>query len=71
VSTDSKEEMQEVAKLLLSALRTAALKAKIDAAEIETIGIALKAGMIGPDDAVAWLNEIGLVDAVITDEVRS
>jgi hypothetical protein len=69
--TNSQQELQEAAELLLSAIRTAVLRAQMDAAEIETIGIALKSGTISPEYAVQWLADIGLVDQVLADEVRS
>ena len=57
--------------VLLSALRSAAIRAKLDANELQTIGIALRSHMISPEEAVAWLMDIGLVTQVIPDrEVR-
>jgi hypothetical protein len=57
--------------VLLSALRSAVLIAKLDANELQTIGIALRSNMISPEDAIAWLVDIGLVTQVIPDrEVR-
>jgi hypothetical protein len=70
-NSNSQTEIQAISELLLSALRSAALRAKIDANAIETIGIALRNGMITPEYAVVWLHDIGLVDQVIVDQVRS
>ena len=58
-------------ELLLSAMRAATLRAELDANEIKTVVIALSAGMITPEYAMTWLHDIGLVDQVIVDEVRS
>jgi hypothetical protein len=66
-TTNPDNEKQGVAELLLAALRTAALKAKLDENEITSIGIALRGGLITPAYAVEWLNEIGLTDVVIGD----
>lgn len=57
------------AELLLASIRTAVLRTKLDASELTTIGIALRAGMISPEIAVAWLADIGLVDQVIAEVV--
>ena len=58
--------------MLLSALRSAVIRAKLDANELQTIGIALRSHMISPGEAVAWLMDIGLVTQVIPDcEVRT
>jgi len=53
--------------LLLSALRSAVLRAELDSNELKTIGIALTAGTISPEGAIEWLVDIGLVDQVIAD----
>ena len=53
--------------VLLSALRSGALRAKLDANELQTIGIALRSHMISPEDAIAWLADIGLVTQVFPD----
>ena len=70
-NTNSQTEKQAISELFLAALRSAALRAKLDANEIETINTALKSGLITPEYALAWLHDIGLVDQVIVDEVRS
>jgi predicted naringenin-chalcone synthase len=70
-NTDSQTEKQAISELFLAALRSAALRAKLDANEIETIDTAMKSGLITPEYAMAWLHDIGLVDQVIVDEVRS
>lgn len=55
-------------ELLLAALRSAVLRAKLDANEIQTIAIALNAGMIELHDAIGWLSEIGIVSQLIPPE---
>jgi hypothetical protein len=70
-NTNSQTETLAISELFLAALRSAALRAKLDANEIETIDTALKSGLITPEYAMVWLHDIGLVDQVIVDEVRS
>lgn len=69
-------EMEAIAEeqhreFLLSALRAASLRAKMWDADLTTIGIALKNGMIGTDTAVAWVRDAGLLWVVgaIPDQV--
>jgi hypothetical protein len=54
-------------EFLLSAIRSAVIRAKLDANELSTIGVALSGDMIGPDDAISWLEDIGLVGQVLND----
>ena len=58
-SDDIEEEQHR--EFLLSALRTASLRAKTIDNELTTIGIALKNGMIGTDTAVAWVRDCGML----------
>lgn len=51
-------------EFLLAALRAASLRCKVMNADIETIGVALKANLIGADTAVAWIRDSGLMWAV-------
>lgn len=51
---------------LLSALRAASLRAKMYEVEINSIGIALKGGMITVDQAVKWVKDIGAMELVGT-----
>jgi hypothetical protein len=62
------DEAQAISELLLAALGAADLRAQLDANEIKTVGIALRAGMITANCAVEWLHEIGLVDQVVPEE---
>lgn len=50
--------------ILLSALRSAVLRAELDSNELKTIGIALRSGMISPEGAVEWLAGIGIASQV-------
>ena len=56
---------------MLSALRAASLRARMNAADLDSIGIALKARMVTADQAVKWLKDIGALDFVgmIPEEV--
>jgi hypothetical protein len=47
---------------VLAELRCAALRARLAAADIDAIGIALKTGMIGPQDAVEALADTSALD---------
>jgi predicted naringenin-chalcone synthase len=58
-------ETQAISELLLSAIRSAVHRCRLDENEITTVGVALRTGMITPERAVEWLHEIGLVDHVI------
>jgi hypothetical protein len=44
---------------VLSELRCAALRARLAVVDIDTIGIALNARMIEPEDALEWLADAG------------
>ena len=46
---------------LLAALRAASARAKLIEADINTIGVALKGDLIGPETAVAWIRDAGLL----------
>jgi hypothetical protein len=56
--------MSDPKTLLLSALRSAVLRAELDANELKTIGVALKSDTITPAYAVVWLSEAGLLRQV-------
>ncbi|MGA7252969.1 MAG: hypothetical protein WBX35_17245, partial [Pseudolabrys sp.] len=64
-------ETQAISALLLLAIRSVVLRAQLDANEIKTVGIALSTGMITPEYAFNWLHDIGLVEQVIGEQVRS
>ncbi len=49
---------------VLAELRCAIMRARLAALDIETAGIALRAGMIEPDVALEWLRDAGALDYV-------
>ena len=49
---------------LLSALRAASLRAKMFEVEINSIGIALKSGMVTVPQALKWIKDIGALELV-------
>jgi hypothetical protein len=53
--------MDEHREFLLSALRAASLRAKMMSADIDTIGVALRAGLIPVDTALQWIRDAGLL----------
>jgi hypothetical protein len=55
-------------ELLLAHLRAARVRAKLCIAEIDSIGIALKAGVIGIDDALAWLSDVDAMRFLLLPE---
>ncbi|MFZ1182555.1 MAG: hypothetical protein WAO14_04135 [Pseudolabrys sp.] len=71
LNSDSHSETQAISALLLLAIRSVVLRAQLDANEIKTVGIALSTGMITPEYAFNWLHDIGLVEQVIGEQVRS
>jgi hypothetical protein len=52
-------------EFLLSAIRAATLRARLAATEFDSIGIALRRGLVSPDEAVAWLSDLNLLDHVL------
>jgi hypothetical protein len=65
------DEEQQHVDFLLAALRAASLRCKLMEADVNTIGVALKGGLIGADTAVAWIRDHGLLGMVsaIPEEV--
>jgi hypothetical protein len=51
-------------EFLLSALRVATLRARLAANELDSIGVALKHGLVSYDDAMAWLHDVDLLHHV-------
>ena len=49
---------------VLAELRTAALRSRLQTAELDMVGTALRGGLLGPEDAIAWLDELGHADAI-------
>lgn len=53
---------------LLAAIRVGSARLLLGKNHLDTIGTALKGGLIGIDDALAWLVEVGMmpqIDAVL------
>jgi hypothetical protein len=49
---------------ILAELRCAALRSRLVTAEIDSIGVALRAEIINTDEAIAWLHECGAMQFV-------
>jgi len=47
-------------EFLLMQLRALTLRARLTAAELDSLGCALKGGFITPEGAIAWLADLGL-----------
>lgn len=52
---------------LLAEMRCASLRARITQADLEAIGLALKGGLITPDQAIALLHDIDVLRLVGTE----
>lgn len=50
---------------LTACLRGAALRAKLAAVDFDTVGIALRNNLVSHDGALAWLDDIGLINHVL------
>lgn len=61
VEFDELEMVERHRDFLLNALRLASLRAKLIDQTVTTIGVALKDGLIGPETAVAWVKDEGLL----------
>jgi hypothetical protein len=46
-------------EFLVAAIRCGRLRAQLLQNELDEIGLALKAGLVAPDAAMSWLNDIG------------
>jgi hypothetical protein len=57
-------------EFLLAALRTASLRAKLTSNEMDSIGVALKRGVVSTEEAVAWLHDEKLFDHVIYRPIK-
>jgi hypothetical protein len=57
-------ERPPLREYVLGELRCAALRARLAAADIDTIGVALNSGMIEPQTALEWLADAGAFDYV-------
>jgi hypothetical protein len=57
------------ADYLVHELRVASLRARLMTNELMTMGVALKAGFIGPEVVLEHLHEVGVLDLVIPSSV--
>lgn len=58
---DDLDTVEAHREFLLTALRAATTRARLIEADLTTIGTALKGNMIGPDTAVRWIMNSGLL----------
>lgn len=56
---------------LLSLMRAASLRAKLFEVEVNSIGVALKSGMVTVPQALKWIKDIGALESLgtIPDEI--
>jgi hypothetical protein len=59
--TDLEPIARDKREYLLAELRAAALRTRLWQADIDTVGLALKAGLISSDQAVEHLSDCGLL----------
>ena len=52
---------------LLAEMRVASLRSRIEQADLEAIGLALKGGLITPDQAIALLHDVDVLRLVGTE----
>jgi hypothetical protein len=58
-------ENSNQSEFLLTCLRTASLRAKLIATELDSVGVALRHNFVSHDGAVEWLHDIDLLDHVL------
>ena len=56
-------------EFLLSLIRTATLRARLMANELDTVGVSLKRNLITVEGAMEWLHDLSLLDHVIGPKV--
>ena len=56
--------MSDRREYLLAELRAAALRTRLLQADIDAVGLVLKAGLISPDQAIEHLSDCGLLHLV-------
>jgi len=66
-----KSNSQLPQEYVLSALRSGALRTLLIAAEADTIGIGLRAGLISPEAALLWARDAGVLVFVSQDDIES
>jgi hypothetical protein len=55
---------------VLAALRSAALRARLAANEIDTIGLALRSELITPEAGLLWARDAGVLDLVGHEDIE-
>jgi hypothetical protein len=55
---------------VIAAMRSAALRARLLANEIDVIGVALRDGIVTPEAALLWARDIGALDLVGQDDAE-
>ena len=55
------DEEQQHDDFLLTVLRAASIRARLMEADLNSIGVALKGGLIGADTAVQWIRDANLL----------
>jgi hypothetical protein len=62
MDTDDNQPIEERHReFVLAALRAAALKARLMETEINNVGVALKHNLVGPEMAIKWVHDLGLM----------
>jgi hypothetical protein len=56
---------------VLAALRSAALRTRLAANEIDTIGLALRSELITPEAALLWARDAGVLKLVSNEEIET
>lgn len=57
-------EQQELTEFILAKMRCAVLRSRLFQTEIESVGIALRGGLIDADCALSWLNDIDALEII-------
>ena len=63
-ATAGKSDEESHVEFLLAELRVARTRAKLAACELDCVGVALRSRLVGYDDALAWLDDVGLLDHI-------
>jgi hypothetical protein len=59
------------AAFVLAEIRCASLRARIAVNEIQTMGIALKAGLVSVDSVLEHLHDVGVLDLIDMDLIEA
>jgi hypothetical protein len=57
--------MKPETDFLLTAIRAATLRSRLESVELDSVGTALRHGLICHDAAIEWLHEINLLNHVL------